>query len=416
MRKERDVIIIGAGPAGLMAAYCAAGNGLSVTVLEKEQRLLKKLLISGKGRCNLTNDTEGDEFLKNIIRGDKFMRSSFSRFASREIMEFFEDAGVPLKVERGNRVFPVSDRSQDIADALLRKVRERGVAIENEEVISLEVEGEGKKLITCKSGMQYVADYCAVATGGLSYPKTGSTGIGYRLAESLGHTVIEPKPALVPIVIEGDLCPRLEGLSLRNVELSAVRRDTGKRIWLERGEMLFTSFGISGPLVLTLSSFLSREDISLMDLHIDLKPALTEKELDDRILRDFQEIKNRDFRNSLGKLLPQKLIEPFVELTGIPGTEKVNAITKAQRRRIVELMKDIKLVPLRFRPVSEAIVTSGGVDLREIDPKTMESKLQKGVYFIGEVIAADGYTGGFNLSIAFSTGHAAGSSMKGQSQ
>ncbi|MBR2670694.1 MAG: NAD(P)/FAD-dependent oxidoreductase [Oscillospiraceae bacterium] len=414
MRKECDVIIVGAGPAGLMAAYCAAGNGLSVTVLEKEQRLLRKLLISGKGRCNLTNDSHGDEFLGNIIRGDRFMRSAFSKFASAEIREFFEDAGVPLKVERGNRVFPVSDRSSDIADALLRRVRESGASIITEEVTGIEVTGEGDKTVRCRGGNEYSAPRVVIATGGLSYPKTGSTGDGYRFAEKLGHTVIEPRPALVPIEIEGDLCPKLEGLSLRNVELSAVKRDSGKSVWLERGEMLFTSFGISGPLVLTLSSYLSREDITEYDLHLDLKPALDMKALDERVLRDFSEVKNRDFRNSLSKLLPQKLIGPFVTLTGIPEDQKVNSLTKAQRKNIVGLMKDIKLVPAGFRPVSEAIVTSGGVDLREIDPKTMESKLQKGVYFIGEVIAADGYTGGFNLSIAFSTGHAAGSSMKGQ--
>ena len=414
MRKECDVIIIGAGPAGLMAAYCAAGNGLSVAVLEKEQRLLKKLLISGKGRCNLTNDSYGDEFLGNIIRGDRFMRSAFSRFASAEIQEFFENAGVPLKVERGNRVFPVSDRSSDIADALLRRVRESGASIITEEVTGIEVTDEGDKNVRCRGGNEYSAPRVVIATGGLSYPKTGSTGDGYRFAEKLGHTVIEPRPALVPIEIEGDLCPKLEGLSLRNVELSAVKRDSGKSVWMERGERLFTSFGISGPLVLTLSSYLSREDITEYDLHLDLKPALDMKALDERVLRDFSEVKNRDFRNSLSKLLPQKLLGPFVTLTGIPEDQKVNSLTKAQRKNIVGLMKDIKLIPAGFRPVSEAIVTSGGVDLREIDPKTMESKLQKGVYFIGEVIAADGYTGGFNLSIAFSTGHAAGSSMKGQ--
>lgn len=399
-----DVIIIGGGAAGCMAAVHAARYGKSVIIFERNDRLGRKLRITGKGRCNVTNDSPTDEHLKNIPVNPRFMYSAFSMFGAEETMSFFEELGVPLKTERGNRVFPVSDNAEDIVQAFSRELKSLGVKVIHKRVTSL-ILADGECLGVMAGGEEYRSGSVLIACGGKSYPNTGSTGDSYTLAESAGHTVTELKPSLVPLVSPDRYCAEMMGLSLRNVTLSLY--DGDKKIYSELGEMLFTHFGVSGPLVLSASSHIRNMERDRYRLAIDLKPALTPEQLDARIRRDFAENLNRDFINGIRKLLPAKLIPVIVRLSGIVPEQKVNGITREQRLAFGELIKAFPVRISGFRPIDEAIVTSGGVSVREIDPRTMESKLCSRLFFAGEVIDVDAYTGGFNLQIAFSTAYAA---------
>ena len=403
----RTVVIIGGGAAGMMAAITAAESGAHVVMLERNNRMGKKLRITGKGRCNVTNDCDLATFLANVPTNPRFLYAALTKFGTAETKAFFEDLGVPLKTERGSRVFPVSDKASDIVDALVKKCHRLGV-----ETVFRRAQG-----LICEAGVVcgvktsdgvIRADAVVLCTGGKSYPMTGSDGDGYRFAQSVGHTVTPLYPSLVPLVAIGGLCASMQGLSLRNVSLRMKQAATGKTVYEDFGEMLFTHYGITGPLVLSASAHLSDIQPGKYEAHIDLKPALDEKTLDLRLRSDFAKYQNRDFINALNDLLPQKMIEPFVRLCGIDGHKKVNSITREERERMVRLFKDIT-VPLKgFRPIDEAIITRGGVSVKEIDPKTMRSKLVEGLYFAGEIIDVDAYTGGFNLQIAWATGHAAG--------
>ena len=399
-----DVIIIGGGAAGCFAAVWAARYGKSVIVFEKNEKLGRKLRITGKGRCNVTNNSSTDEHMKNIPVNPRFLYSSFSNFDADSTMEFFEGLGVPLKTERGNRVFPVSDNANDIADALAREMKNLGVQIVHSRVTKLITENGAVKGVKA-GGQEYPCSSVIIACGGRSYPNTGSTGDGYTLAESVGHTVTELKPSLVPLTSPDRYCTEMMGLSLRNVTLKLM--DGEKAIYSEMGEMLFTHFGVSGPLVLSASSHIRDMQPNRYKLLIDLKPALTAEQLDARIQRDFAENLNRDFSNGIRALLPAKLIPVAVKLSGISPQQKVNGITKEQRHKFGELLKAFPVRISGFRPIDEAIITSGGVSTKEIDPKTMESRLCSGLFFAGEVIDVDAYTGGFNLQIAFSTAYTA---------
>lgn len=406
------VVIIGGGAAGMMAGIVAARAGSKVTLLEKNEKLGKKLYITGKGRCNVTNACDMEELFQSICSNTKFLYSAFYGFTNVETMEFFEELGVKLKVERGNRVFPVSDKSSDVISALQRELKRLGVSCcfsceakelltENGMVRGVVIEENGRK-------RELLADRVIVATGGLSYPSTGSTGDGLRLAEALGHTVSECSPALVPIEICEDFYKELQGLSLKNV---ALRIQCGKKtVYEEQGEMLFTHFGVSGPLVLTGSSYLAPYLLKKQRavLHLDLKPALSREQLDERILRDFHKFVNKQYRNSLDELLPRKLIPVIITLSGIEPEKKVNLITKEERKHLVSLIKDMTMEVKGFREYKEAIITRGGVRVTEINPSTMESRLIQGLYFAGEVLDLDAVTGGFNLQIAWSTGYMAG--------
>ena len=399
-----DTIIIGGGAAGCMAAVYAARYGKSVLLFEKNDNIGRKLRITGKGRCNVTNDSPTEEHLRNIPTNPRFMYSAFSMFGAEETKSFFEELGVPLKTERGNRVFPVSDNAEDIVAAFGRELKQLGVKIVHKRVSSLIIE-DGACVGVRAGSEEYRSGSVLIACGGKSYPNTGSTGDGYTLAKSAGHTVTELKPSLVPLVSPDKYCAELMGLSLRNVTLSLY--DGDKRIFSELGEMLFTHFGVSGPLVLSASSHIRDMQPDRYRLVIDLKPALSPEQLDARIQRDFAENLNRDFINGIRKLLPAKLIPVAVRLSGIAPEQKVNGITKEQRRSFGELIKAFPVRISGFRPIDEAIITSGGVTVKEIDPKTMESRLCRGLFFAGEVIDVDAYTGGFNLQIAFSTAYAA---------
>ena len=387
-----------------MAAVQAARFGKSVLLFEKNENIGRKLRITGKGRCNVTNDSPAEEHLRNIPVNPRFMYSAFSMFGAEETKSFFEELGVPLKTERGNRVFPVSDNAEDIVAAFGRELKRLGVKIIHRRVSSLIIE-DGACAGVKAGGEEFRSGSVLIACGGKSYPNTGSTGDGYTLAESAGHTVTELKPSLVPLVSPDKYCAEMMGLSLRNVTLSLY--DGDKRTFSELGEMLFTHFGVSGPLVLSASSHIRDMEPGRYRLVIDLKPGLTPEQLDARIQRDFAENLNRDFINGIRKLLPAKLIPVIVRLSGIAPEQKVNGITREQRRRLGELIKAFPVRISGFRPIDEAIVTSGGVSVKEIDPRTMESKLCPGLYFAGEVIDVDAYTGGFNLQIAFSTAYAA---------
>lgn len=408
MYNNYDVIVIGAGAAGLMAAGTAAAQGKKTLVLERNDRPAKKVLITGKGRCNVTNNCTQDHFISQVKTNGRFLYSAIAAFSPQDAMAFFERLGLALKTERGNRVFPVSDRSADVAAALIRYAKEQGAHLETARVKELILENGAVKGVTTHEGKTYYAPSVIVATGGLSYPGTGSTGDGYRFAMQAGHTIMPTEPALIPIVTNEDWCKRAMGLSLKNVTLSVVDVKRDKTVFSELGEMLFTHFGISGPLVLSASSVMDSACLADYRLNIDLKPALSSEQLDKRIQRDFLENLNKDFSNSLGALLPKKLIPVIVYLSGIAPDEKVNQITKEQRARLVQTIKTLTVTPRTFRPIEEAIVTSGGVKVAEINPKTMESKLCSGLYFAGEVIDVDAYTGGYNLQIAFSTGYLAG--------
>lgn len=409
---SKKVIVIGAGAAGLMASGVAAENGNEVILLERNDKAARKVMITGKGRCNVTNNcTMINELIAAVPTNGRFLYGAFSRFMPIDTMDFFEDMGVPLKVERGNRVFPESDRASDIVDALNAFSQDAGAKRIKGRATDLIIRDGAVKGVITEEGNEYEADSVIIATGGASYPITGSSGDGYELAKKAGHTIVDLKPSLVPLVCHEGFCSDLQGLSLRNIEISVFDTETYKEVYKDFGEMLFTHYGVSGPVILSASSHLKDVKPRRYEIHIDLKPAITYEQLDKRIQRDFLENSNKNFINALDALLPKKLVPVIVRLCGIKPATKVNQITKEQRAVLVNLLKDLKVTVMKFRPLSEAIVTSGGVSVKEIDPKTMESKLCKGLYFAGEVIDVDAYTGGFNLQIAFSTGRLAGESV-----
>ena len=400
------VIVIGGGASGMISAIMQRKLGFEVILIEKNEKLGKKLYITGKGRCNLTNDCSNEEFLSNVVSNPKFLMSSVNAFSPSDTMSFFEELGLKLKVERGNRVFPLSDKSSDVIKTLQNSLEKLGVDVHfNETVKSLIViNGVINGVITDKTN--YFADKVIVATGGITYPSTGSTGDGYEFAKSVGHTIIPPYPSLCGINLKGDEYKLLQGLTLKNVKLTAF--DNGKVIYSEQGEMLFTHYGISGPLVLTCSALLSRRNANGVKISIDLKPALNQKQLDDRVLRDFSLNKNKEFKNSLDGLLPKAIIPLIIKRSKILEYKKISVITAKERESLVNALKDLSFEINSLRGVNEAVITSGGVSVKEINPKTMESKLVKGLYFVGEVLDVDAFTGGFNLQIAFSTGYSAG--------
>ena len=405
---DNPIIVIGAGAAGLMAATTAAMYGKKVLVLEKMPRPARKIMITGKGRCNLTNNTDLNGLIANTCRNARFLYSAFSRFGAEDTISFFERAGVPLKTERGNRVFPVSDKSVDIVDALVNSAKKSGVKILNKEVEDILTKNGAVSGVKCSDGTVIPCESLLIATGGKSYPTTGSTGDGYAFAEKLGHTVTELRPSLVPMEVYEGFPEQLSGLSLKNVSLTI--QNGGKICFKEQGEMLFTHFGISGPLVLSASASIEKlsDDCKAF---IDLKPALSEEQLDKRLLRDFEDLKNKELGNSLDSLLPKKLILPVIASAGIPPKTRVNALTKEQRLSLVKTLKALPLTVTALRSFNEAVITRGGVSVKEIDPKTMASKIVEGLFFAGEVIDVDAFTGGFNLQIAFSTGYLAGENM-----
>ena len=408
------VIVVGGGAAGMMAAIAAAENGNEVHLFEKNEKLGKKLFITGKGRCNITNACDMEDLMKQIVTNPRFLYSAFNTFDNMAVMDFFERIGLEIKTERGMRVFPQSDHSSDVIKVLQRYMEQLGVHISlNTEVKSIvEENGQFRHIVCGSKNEKIAADACIVATGGLSYQSTGSTGDGYRFAKQLGHTVTELSPSLVALNIKEEFAARLMGLTLKNVELKLLQ---GKKVlYSDMGEMLFTHFGISGPLVLSASSYSAEEILKgheLPTVQIDLKPALTEEQLDARILSDFEEAKNKCFKNALDKLLPQRMIEVMVELSGIDPEKKVNAVSKEERRHLVHLFKHLTMHITGLRDYKEAVITKGGISVKEIVPSTMESKLVSGLYFAGEVLDVDAMTGGFNLQIAWSTGYAAGSSI-----
>ncbi len=411
MSPSIHVLVIGGGPAGMMAAIAASRPGYAVTLLEKNPILGKKLLITGKGRCNVTNDCDVETLVAHVPQGGRFLYGAFSRFASRDTVEFFESLGVPLKTERGNRVFPVSDSAAQVRDAMAERVRQAGVAVRKGVAKELLAENGAVSGVLLESGERIPADRVIVAAGGVSYPGTGSTGDGYRLAKQAGHTVVPPSPSLVPLVCREKWSAELMGLSLRNTAVTVTDLKKKKTLYSDFGELLFTHFGLSGPVILSASAHLRDMEPDRYRITLDLKPALTAEQLDARILRDFSLNLNRDFQNSLGKLLPAKLIPVAVRLSGIEPERKVHSVTKEQRRAFVSLLKGLSLTVAGYRPVEEAIITRGGVSLKEVDPSSMQSKLLPGLFFAGEVLDADAYTGGFNLQIAFSTGRLAGMSV-----
>lgn len=414
------VVIIGGGPAGMLSAISAGTNKNDVTILEKMNMLGRKLLITGKGRCNITSSIPIDEFIKNVPGNGKFLYSCLNNFTNEDILNILKEEGLQTKVERGNRVFPITDKSQDVLQALLNRLKKLKVKIEVganvKEILTEQDIVNGVKYIQGGKEKVIKADKVILATGGKSYSATGSTGDGYELAKKVGHTVTEIKPSLVPISTKGkdlEICRRMQGLSLKNVAIKIKDAKNNKIIYEDFGEMIFTHFGVSGPVILSGSAHLLRyknEDIRQgnIKLIIDLKPALDVQKLDDRILRDFSLEKNKIFKNSLDILLPQKMISTVIELSGIDQNKKVNEITREERVRLVQLLKNFEITLHDFRPIEEAIITAGGISIKEINPKTMESKLIKGLYFAREIIDVDAYTGGFNLQIAYSTGYTAG--------
>lgn len=400
----KKVVVIGGGPAGVICAAESAKRGNETLLLEKNPDILKKLLITGKGRCNITNASDISEFFENIPVNSNFMYSALYTFTNTDIINLLEKEGVKTKTERGNRVFPVSDKAKDVAEGLRSYLTKSGAGIRcSSEVKKIEKDNDKFKIFL-KNGETLIADCVAVTTGGMSYPVTGSTGDGYKFAKKLGHNVKPVKAGLVPIETVEKFPQELTGLSLRNVKLSLITDN--KTVFSDFGEMMFTPFGLTGPIVISASSHLIEEGNSR--IIIDLKPALSEKQLDDRVVRDFVEFSNKDFSNSLNKLLPKSIISVIIELSGIDSHKKCNSITKEERHRLVHLLKNFTLTVKAKRPVSEAIITSGGIDVKEINPSTMESKLVPNLYFAGEVIDVDAYTGGYNLQIAYSTGYLAG--------
>lgn len=411
----KKIIVIGGGAAGMMAAIEAARNGAEVTLYEKNEKLGKKLFITGKGRCNLTNACDMEDLQKSVMKNHKFLYSAFQNFNNWETIGFFEELGMATKIERGNRVFPASDHSSDVIKVLEQELKHQGVAVcLKEKVKNITEQQDMVTGVQLENGKKVRADAVIVATGGLSYQLTGSTGDGFRFAKTLGHKVTELSPALVPMTVSEEWVPRLQGLSLRNVRVTISSKS--KVLYEEFGEMLFTHYGVSGPLILSASSAvleeLKKENLTLK---IDLKPALSPEQLDDRILRDFEQDKNKQFKNVLGNLLPSKMIPVIIELSGILPEKKVNEINKKERRKLLETMKGLTMTLTGVRGYQEAIITRGGVDVKEINPATMESKKKKNLYFAGEVLDVDAVTGGFNLQIAWSTAMAAARAASGES-
>ena len=406
------IIVVGGGAAGLMAAGMAAKRGADVTVLERNARPARKLMITGKGRCNVTNAcTLVNELTEQIPGNGRFLYGAFSRFMPYDTMDLFESMGVPLKIERGNRVFPASDRAVDIVDALVGFTRRSGARILTEQRVSSLILADGAvKGVRCEDGMRHEADAVVIATGGCSYPLTGSTGDGYALARSAGHTVVPPRPSLVPLEIRERWCADLQGLSLRNVAITVWDSRNYREVYNDFGEMLFTHFGVSGPVILSASAHIRDIEPGKYKLSIDLKPALSPERLDDRILRDLSRYSNRTMHNALLDLLPRSMIPVALALAEIPPELFANRLTRDMRRALCDVIKNLTCTISGARPIEEAIVTAGGVSTKEIDPKTMQSKLCQGLYFAGEVIDVDAYTGGFNLQIAFATGTLAGNS------
>ncbi len=414
------VVVIGGGPAGMMAAITARENGNDVTIIEKNKQLGKKLLITGKGRCNITSSLDMEEFIKNTPGNGMFLYSAFQKYTNQDIIKFLEKQGLRVKEERGNRIFPITDKSLDVLKCFESKIKELDIKLDfNEEATEL-ILNENKEIIAVKTNKREIeADKVILATGGKSYPLTGSTGDGYKMVEQIGHKVTSIKPSLVPLEIyDKKLCTELQGLSLKNVSIKLIDKQKNKEIYEDFGEMIFTHFGVSGPIILSSSAHLVRyKNIEqLMKekkiiLKIDFKPALKEEKLDERILRDFNEFKNKQFKNALDKLLPQKLIPVIIEKSAINPNKKVNEITKKERANLLKQLKDFEVDVKEFRSIDEAIITSGGISIKEINPKTMESKIIKGLFFAGEIIDVDSYTGGFNLQIAYSTGYVAGSEV-----
>ncbi len=409
MKNNTDVVVIGGGPSGLICAATASKNGKKVLLIDKNKLLARKLRITGKGRCNLTNSADISEFIPMVCSNPNFMYSAFYTFTNDDLMRLFEGLGVKLKEERGGRIFPESDSAKDIADALIRYARECGVTFCQDTVTKIDVnDKEISGVQTLQNGM-INCKQVVIACGGMSYPLTGSNGDGYKFANAFGHKIVEPKGALVPLCSDDWFLPDLQGLSLKNISIKVLKGQ--KKIYDDFGEMLFAHFGLTGPVILSASSNIDFDKDKDISIFIDFKPALTDEQLDKRVLRDFNKYINKNFSNSLGDLLPQKLIPVIISLSGIDPFTKVNVISKEQRQTLCKLIKNFEVKVCGTRPIDEAIITRGGVDVKEINPSTMESKLQKGLYFAGEVIDVDAYTGGYNLQIAFSTGYLAGISL-----
>ena len=413
----KKIIIIGGGAAGMMAAIAAAQNGCHVDLFEKNEKLGKKIYITGKGRCNVTNASDMETMLNQVVTNRKFLYSAFYRFTNEDMMKLLEQCGCPLKVERGNRVFPVSDKSSDVISALQEELKRLHVSIHLRKEVQQLLTSSGSESENVCSGIQladgkkYYADAVIVATGGISYPSTGSTGDGYRFAKAVGHRITERRPALVPLTVQEAWVKELQGLSLRNVEVTIFSGK--KKLYQEFGEMLFTHFGVSGPAVLSASSIVGKKlEKQPLTMQIDLKPALSEEQLDARILRDFNAAKNKQFKNALGGLYPAKLIPVIIRLTEISPDKPVNEILRPERQKIISITKKLSLTLTGVRDYNEAIITQGGINIKEINPTTMESKLVSGLYFVGEVLDLDALTGGYNLQIAWSTGYAAGNSIR----
>ena len=413
----KKIIIIGGGAAGMMAAIAAAQNGCHVDLFEKNEKLGKKIYITGKGRCNVTNASDMETMLNQVVTNRKFLYSAFYRFTNEDMMKLLEQCGCPLKVERGNRVFPVSDKSSDVISALQEELKRLHVSIHLRKEVQQLLTSSGSESGNVCSGIQladgkkYYADAAIVATGGISYPSTGSTGDGYRFAKAVGHRITERRPALVPLTVQEAWVKELQGLSLRNVEVTIFSGK--KKLYQEFGEMLFTHFGVSGPAVLSASSIVGKKlEKQPLTMQIDLKPALSEEQLDARILRDFNAAKNKQFKNALGGLYPAKLIPVIIRLTEVSPDKPVNEILRPERQKIISITKKLSLTLTGVRDYNEAIITQGGINIKEINPTTMESKLVSGLYFVGEVLDLDALTGGYNLQIAWSTGYAAGNSIR----
>ena len=414
----QKVCVVGGGPAGLMAAYAAAQNGHEVIIFEKNEKLGKKIYITGKGRCNFTNDVPPEEFLKNVVRGDKFMRGSLYSFTSQDTIDFFENKGLSVKIERGNRAFPSSDHASDVTKTLEKACKQVGVSVHlNEKVVEIMTDnttmsdiGVMSRIVKLRTNCaEYDCDYVIIATGGLSYPTTGSTGDGYAFARKLGHSIVDLRSGLCGFNLKGDYYKSLQGLALKNVTITI--KNGKKMIYSDFGEALFTHFGISGPIVLSASSMINRLAVQDLCVSLDLKPALDEQTLDKRILRDFDKYKNKQIANALCELLPQKLIPIVLQECDVDERKPVNSLSKEERGKLVKILKAFPLKISSLRGFEEAIITSGGIALSEVNPKTMESKKVNGLKFCGEVLDVDAFTGGFNMQIAFSTGYAAGSTI-----